>query len=102
VTLYRLFSGGEFPFGRREAWPLARYRPDVPPWFGRALAQAIDYDPERRFAGPAAFREALEHGLLHGAAPAPLRPRRPDSRLFWKFLTVIFAVAFLALLLKGR
>ena len=26
VTLYRLFSGGEFPFGRREAWPLARFR----------------------------------------------------------------------------
>jgi serine/threonine protein kinase len=102
VTLYRLFSGGEFPFGRREAWPLARCRPDVPSWFGRALAQAIDTEPERRFAGPAAFRAALEQGLLHGAAPAPLRARRPDSLLLWQFLTVLFAVAFLTLLLQGR
>ena len=80
VTLYRLFSGGDFPFGRREAWPLARLRPDVPQWFGRALAQAIDNDPDRRFAGPAAFREALEQGLLHGATPAPPpgpAPRQP-------------------------
>jgi len=102
VTLYRLFSGGDFPFGRREAWPLARSRPDVPQWFGRALAQAIDTDPERRFSGPAAFREALEQGLLHGAEPAPLRARRLDSLLLWQFLTAIFAIAFLTLLLKGR
>jgi hypothetical protein len=102
VTLYRLFSGGDFPFGRREAWPLARSRPDIPQWFGRALAQAIDTDPERRFSGPAAFRDALEQGLLHGAAPAPLRVRRPGSLLLWQFLTAIFAIAFLTLLLKGR
>jgi serine/threonine protein phosphatase PrpC len=102
VTLYRLFSGGDFPFGRREAWPLARSRPDIPQWFGRALAQAIDADPERRFSGPAAFREALEQGLLHGAAPTPLRVRRPDSLLLWRMLTAIFAIAFLTLLLKGR
>ena len=102
VTLYRLFSGGDFPFGRREAYPLARSRPDVPQWFGRALAQAIDADPDRRFAGPAALREALEQGLLHGATQAPPRPRRLDSLLLWQVLTVLFAVAFLTLLLKGR
>ena len=102
VTLYRMFSGGEFPFGQREAYPLARHRPDLPRWLGRALAQAIDVDPERRFPGTAALAKALEQGLLRGELePAP-RKRSLDSLLLWRALAVGFALAFLALLLKGR
>ena len=102
VTLYRLFSGGYFPYGRREAIPLARLRPDVPQWFGRALARAIDVDPEKRFADAAAFGQALEQGLLHGSLQAPPIRRRIDSLLLWRALAGIFAAAFLILLLKGR
>jgi len=102
VTLYRLFSGGDFPFGRREAYPLARLRPDAPEWFGRALARAIDSDVERRFADAAAFGQALEQGLLHGALPIPRRSRRLDSLWLWRALAGFFAAGFFFLLLKGR
>jgi len=102
VTLYRLFSGGHFPYGRRESFPLARLRPDVPEWFGRVLARAIDADPARRFADAADFRQALEQGLLHGSLQNP-RPRlRRDSLALWRALTAILAAALLIVLLKGR
>jgi hypothetical protein len=102
VTLYRLFSGGDFPFGRHETFPLARLRPDAPEWFGRALARAIDSDPQRRFADAAAFGQALEQGLLHGALPV-VRPRwRLDSLWLWRALAGFFAAGFFLLLLRGR
>lgn len=41
VTIYRLFSGGPFPFGRRETVPLQRLRPDLPTWPGQCLMSAI-------------------------------------------------------------
>ena len=102
VTLYRLFSGGYFPYGRRESFPLARLRPDVPEWFGRVLARAIDADPDRRFVDAAAFRQSLEQGLLHGSLEVARPRRRLDSLPLWRALAAIFAAAFMILLLKGR
>jgi hypothetical protein len=81
---------------------LARLRPDVPEWFGRVLARAIDADPDRRFADAAAFRQSLEQGLLHGSLEVARPRRRLDSLLLWRALAAIFAAAFMILLLKGR
>lgn len=96
VTIYRMFSGGEFPFGRREAYPLARLRPDIPPWLGLCLKRAIDVDPDQRFADADAFSKALEEGLLHGAKDGP-GARPPGlwrgSRHTWQLVSALLAAA---------
>ncbi|MDI9850130.1 protein kinase [Rhodoblastus sp. 17X3] len=102
VTLYRLFSGGDFPFGRREAFPLARARRDLPPWLGRALAKAIESDPSARFADAAAFRLALEHGLTHEEWRGPPQRRFGDSVNVWRALAALLALACLALAFGRR
>ncbi len=96
VTIYRMFSGGEFPFGRRESYPLARLRPDIPPWLGMCLKRAIDIDPEQRFANAEAFSKALEEGLLHGAKDGPGGQEWAlwrNSRHTWQLLSALLAAA---------
>ena len=101
VTIYRMFSGGKFPFGQRERYPLARLRPDLPAWLGCCLAQAIETDPERRLADARALATALEQGLLHGKSEV----RRPGPRIsplrLWQFFALAFATGFFGLLLGG-
>lgn len=104
VTIYRMFSGGEFPFGRREAYPLARLRPDIPPWLGLCLKRAIEIDPEQRFANAEAFSKALEEGLLHGEKDGPGAHRWSSwrsSRHAWQLLSAVLAAA-LVLALADR
>ncbi|MBB4198840.1 hypothetical protein CCR94_09190 [Rhodoblastus sphagnicola] len=97
VTLYRMFSGGAFPFGRREAFPLARARPDLPEWLGKIIAQAINADPNARFADAAALRDALEHGLAHEDWRSP--PKRPlNALMLWRALAGALALLCLFLL----
>jgi Protein kinase domain/Protein phosphatase 2C len=101
VTVYRLFSGGPFPFGQRESVPLQRLRPDLPAWLGHCLARAIDTHRDRRFADAGEFAKALENGLSQGAMQ-PLaglpRTRRIDPLRLWQGLTCLFAAASLVLL----
>src|SRR5208282_1062379 len=58
VTMYRAFSGGEYPYGNLDATsqprqkrpkPLSEIRPDLPAWLGAALARAIAPDPGQRY-----------------------------------------------------
>jgi serine/threonine protein kinase len=96
VTLYRMFAGGEFPFGRRESYPLARLRPDIPPWLGMCLKRAIDIDPEQRFANAEAFSTALEEGLRHGEKDGPGARNWTTwrhSRQAWQLLSALLAAA---------
>lgn len=99
VTIYRMFSGGEFPFGQHEPYPLARRRPDLPDWLGRALAGAIEMNPDRRTPDASALAAALDHGLLHGAFHAARRLPRISPLRFWQILTCVFAAGFFTLLL---
>ena len=101
ITIYRMFSGGEFPFGRRESYPLARLRPELPPWLGLCLKRAIDLDPDQRFANAEAFAKALEEGLQHGSKDGPgdrSWTAWANSRQAWQVLTGVLAAALLFIL----
>jgi len=110
VTVYRLFSGGAFPFGQREAVPLQRLRPDLPAWLGECLKQALETDRGKRFQNAGEFAKALEQGLNQANLRAPKdSPASAFSRALitptriWQALTCLFAAAFLialALLLR--
>ena len=101
VTVYRLFSGGPFPFGQRETIPLQRHRPDLPAWLGQCLMSAMEKNPEKRFKDASEFARALENGLSQGAArPLGTLPhRRIDPLRFWQGLALLFAAAFFVLLI---
>jgi serine/threonine protein kinase len=102
VTIYRLFSGGPFPFGQREAVPLERLRPDLPRWLGECLKKALEFDRTKRFQDAGEFTKALKEGLSNGTiAPAVSRhgPWRMEPLRIWQSLAAFFAVAFFVVLL---
>jgi len=105
VTVYRLFSSGRFPFGRRETIPLQRLRPDLPAWLGQCMARAIDNNRDNRFADAGEFAKALENGLSQGVMQplASLRDRPVNALRLWQGLTGLFAAlsfVLLAMLLR--
>jgi serine/threonine protein phosphatase PrpC len=102
VTLYRLFTG-DFPFGRREPYPLARVRPDLPPWLGAVLARALEMEPSARYANAGALREALAYGLAHEDWRGPPLRRRDWRRALWPATAALLALACLSLIvILGR
>jgi hypothetical protein len=105
VTVYRLFSGGAFPFGQREIIPLQRLRPDLPIWLGQCLMSAMEMNREKRFKDAGEFATALENGLSQGAAQtASVSPRRDRRRIdplrLWQGLTFLSAAACFVLLIE--
>jgi serine/threonine protein phosphatase PrpC len=99
VTIYRLFSGGAFPFGQREAVPLQRLRPDLPAWLGECLGKAMATDRRQRSQDAGELAKALEAGLRRGTT-APLGGAAPVLRpavalRIWQSFTFLFAAAFL-------
>ena len=96
VTLHRLFTGGEFPFGRR----LLRSRPDLPRWLAAVLARALALDPAQRYADADALRAALLHGLAHEDWRGP--PTRRFALDFWPTLALLLGALCLALALWRR
>ena len=103
VTVYRLFSGGPFPFGQRETIPLQRLRPDLPAWLGQCMMSAMEMNREKRFKDASEFARALENGLSQGAAQPlgtlPPQHRRTNPLRLWQGLTFLFAAGFFALLI---
>jgi Protein kinase domain/Protein phosphatase 2C len=103
VTVYRLFSGGPFPFGQRETIPLQRHRPDLPAWLGQCLMSAMEKNPEKRFKDAGEFARALENGLSQGAmrplGTLPPQHRWVDPLRLWQGLALLFAAAFFVLLI---
>jgi serine/threonine protein phosphatase PrpC len=107
VTIYRVFSGGAFPFGQREAIPLQRLRPDLPAWIGECLKKAIETDRSKRFQNADEFAGALEQGLNQANLRIPkdhlpataLRSLRIAPVRLWQTATLIFVAAFLATLI---
>jgi hypothetical protein len=105
VTIYRLFSGGAFPFGQREAVPLQRLRPDLPAWIGECLKKAIETDRSKRFQSAGEFAKALEQGLnkanlkIANAPKTEAHPHRITALRLWQGAALLFAAAFLATLI---
>ncbi|MBB5696132.1 bifunctional protein-serine/threonine kinase/phosphatase [Muricoccus pecuniae] len=109
VTLYRLFSGGAYPYGEVEAFSRPRFgmpaslvsrRPDLPAWLDRNLARAVAVAPEERPADALELLFDLEAGMGRGA-PLRLPSRSLHDRnplLFWRVLCAMLAFLLLLLL----
>jgi hypothetical protein len=102
VTIYRMFSGGAYPFGQREPVPLCRLRPDLPAWLGKILQTALSNTPSDRFADAGEMAKSLYEGLVSGVQDPPKRRRLSPTKLqLWQTATVIFAIGFFALFFHG-
>lgn len=107
VTLYQMFSGGDFPFGRREN-PILRSRPDLPLWLKQLLAQTISFDPHQRPLDAQEFRERLLQGLAEGQwrqdqarqSQGRAAPRRLRGENFWQAASALLAALCLFLALR--
>ncbi len=103
VTLYRMFSGGPFPFGQNEKLPLAKMRPDLPRWLGEVFESALSPKPESRFADTGAFARALQAGLAEGhERHLPSRPPFFTKLRLWQTATLILALTSAILAFKLR
>jgi serine/threonine protein phosphatase PrpC len=111
VTIYRMFTGGTYPYGEVEPFaqprfgrpaPLAKARPDLPAWLERCLARAIAVDRRERFADAIEFGFELEHGSLRAVPQAVERPSLYDRNpvRFWQVVSLLLFVALLLALAR--
>jgi serine/threonine protein kinase len=112
VTVYRMFTGGAYPYGEVEAFaqprfgkatPLARARPDLPAWLERCISRAIALDPRERYADVIEFGFELEHGSLRAGPQAVERPSLYDRNpvRFWQVVATLLFVALLMALARN-
>ncbi|TAN52647.1 MAG: bifunctional protein-serine/threonine kinase/phosphatase [Methylococcaceae bacterium] len=106
VTLFRLFSGGAYPYGEIEPFSTPRftsakrltdYRHDLPAWLGGVLAKATAADPQERYADTLELAFDLEHGLNKGC---PLKPARKswyqrNPLRFWQTTALLLLILLL-------
>jgi len=109
VTLYRLFSGGAYPYGEIEPFshprfgrpqPLTRSRPDLPPWLDTLLARSFAVDQAVRIDDALELAFELEQG--QGRA-RPVTPRRRslyerNPVLVWQGVAAILFLTLMAVL----
>lgn len=104
VTLYRLWSGGHYPFGEIEPFstprftkrtPLGKYRPDLPAWLDTCLARATAVDPQHRHGDAMELALELEHNLAHGPATSVRRATfyERNPLRFWKIVSLLLSIA---------
>jgi serine/threonine protein kinase len=112
VTLYRVLSGGRYPYGEVEAFsrprfgrrtPVTRYRPDIPAWMDALLARATAVDPGERYGDAMELAFELENGQLHGARVVarrvPLYERNPLR--FWQGISFMLFIVLIVVLVVG-
>ena len=109
VTMYRAYSGGEYPYGNPDATSqprlkrpksLSEIRPDLPAWLGAVLARALAYDPAQRFREVTEFAAEMEAGPTRrkiGVGPRTLYERSPIR--VWQGIAAVLALALIASLL---
>ncbi len=107
VTLYRMFSGGPFPYGEtksfappRQTTPthLTRHRSDLPAWLDGTILRAAALSREDRFSDAIDVVLALETGESF----RPVRVKRSfyerNPLLVWKLVSAALAITVLGLL----
>lgn len=106
VTIYRMFSGGPYPYGEIEPFthprfrrptPLSAHRPYLPPWLDAIIARAIAVAPEERMQDAIELAFELEHGAVKGA-PAHMHAKSVFERyplLFWQGATLLLVIALI-------
>jgi serine/threonine protein kinase len=90
VTLYRVFSGGQFPYGEVDSFTRPRFGVPVP--LSRAFARA----PEERFGDILEFSFTLENRAEQkdeGRQRPPLYHRNPVR--FWQLISLLLAALLL-------
>lgn len=107
VTLWRMWSGGGYPYGEIEPFshprfgapaPLERKRPDLPAWLTNELTRAVAVDRRERPADVVEFISALEAGMVTGA-PSMQTQRSAyaaDPLRFWQVVAALLFAALLA------
>ncbi len=109
VTLYRMFSGGAYPYGEiepfsrprfRKPTPLSVLRPDLPAWLEFAIMRAIRINPEERHEDVLEFVFELENGLTRGAVTSTARISLYEQNplRFWQVTSWILLLLLIALL----
>ncbi len=103
VTLYRMFSGGRYPYGEiepfsrpkfRKPTPLAAFRPDLPAWLGALLERAVAADPRERVQDAVELTFEIEAGAGAGGGRPVFRPTNlydRDPLRFWQIACLILA-----------
>jgi serine/threonine protein kinase len=107
VTLWRMWSGGAYPYGEIEPFShprfgptaaLERKRPDLPAWLTNELTRAVAVDPRERPADVVEFVSALEAGIVTGA-PSMQKQRSAyaaDPLRFWKVVAALLFAGLMA------
>lgn len=109
VTVYRMFTGGSYPYGEVEAFshprfgkatPLTKSRPDLPAWLDRSLSRAIALERRERYADAIEFGFELEHGSVRATPQSMETPSLYDRNpvRFWQLVSVALFVALLVAL----
>ena len=109
VSLFRLLSGGQYPFGEVEAFsrprfgkrmPLTRYRSDLPAWLDAMLARATAVDPAERYGDAMELVFEFEQNLAHGPRVVTQRvslyERNPVR--FWQIISLLLFLTLLVVL----
>ncbi len=109
ATLYRMFSGGHYPYGEVEPFSrprftkrtaLTHHRPDLPAWLDMQLAQATAVEKGRRLGDAMELAFELENGLARGIRTVPVKQplyyRNPV--VFWQVISAMLLLALIAAL----
>ncbi|CAL4869007.1 Serine/threonine-protein kinase PknD [Asticcacaulis sp. MM231] len=110
VTLYRLFTGGAYPFGEIETGQTPKFskpelltsrRRDLPAWLDSLILQALAPHPQDRFQDGFEMAFKLETGA-HGAEPDFFRKHSWLGRnqiSIWRGVSLVLALMIVAMLL---
>ncbi len=109
ISLYRMFTGGQFPYGESGGFakpvfgrphPLWKWRRDLPAWLDNVLMTAIAPEAAERFQDGFELVYALENGML-STAPASVRRGRwwqANPEKLWQAVSLVLFVLLLVVL----